>query len=204
MAGNWVPRELPNWESAGCPVHPTIIIGLTKMTSGNQGRPKEIDSEAVAQPRYDRQDGCVDPVVGDILSSWRYDISGITAAMRGDYEEHFRECAYCRSRQHLHRTIDVVLIGTTTISTAAFVLALAIIHHIQPLQHWALVNLHLWEIPIVLNVQTAAGIGLLFSFLCWVLVAIATPAPVFLTGVALNQARSLHSRSLDDRDSRVA
>jgi hypothetical protein len=72
------------------------------------------------------------------------------------------------------------------------------------LQHWALVNLHLWEIPIVLSVQAAAGIGLLLSFLCWVLVAIATPAPVFLTGVALNQARSLQGRVLDDRDSRVA
>ena len=174
------------------------------MTSGNQGRPKEVDSDALTPPRYAHPDGCVDPVVGDILSSWRYDISGITPAMRGDYEEHFAECAYCRSRQRLHRTIDVVLIGTTTISTAAFILALAIIHHIQPLQHWALVSLHLWEIQIVLNLQAAAIGGLLVSFLCWVLVAIATPAPVFLTEVALNQARSLHNRSLDDRDSRVA
>src|SRR3984893_1221771 len=171
------------------------------MTSGNHGRTIDVDNGAPAPSAYARQDGCVDPVVGDILSSWRYDISGITPAMRGDYEEHFAECAYCRRRQHLHRTIDVVLIGTTTISTAAFVLALAIIHHIQPLQHWALVNLHLWEIPIVLSVQAAAGIGLLLSFLCWVLVAIATPAPVFLTGVALNQARSLQGRVLDDRDS---
>jgi hypothetical protein len=174
------------------------------MTSGNQGCPKEIGSETLASPSYSRPAGCVDPVVGDILSSWRYDISGITPAMRGDYEEHFAECAYCHSRQHLHRTIDVVLIGTTTISTAAFVLALAIIHHIQPLQHWALVNLHLWDMSIVLSVQAAAIIGLLLSFVCWVLVAIATPAPVFLTGVALNQARSLHGRTLDDRDSRVA
>jgi hypothetical protein len=150
------------------------------MTSGNQGRVKVVDSDALVSPRYTRQDGCVDPVVGDILSSWRYDISGITAAMRGDYEEHFNECAYCRSRQHLHRTVDVVLIGMTTISTAAFVLALAIIHHIQPLQHWALVSLHLWEIPIVLSLQAAAVVGLLLSFLCWVLVAIATPAPFFL------------------------
>ena len=115
-----------------------------------------------------------------------------------------QQCAYCRSRQRLHRTIDVVLIGTTTISTAVFVLALAIIHHIQPLQHWALVNLHIWEISIGLSLQAAAIIGLLFSFVCWVLVAIATPAPVFLTGVALNQARSFHGRSLDDSDSRVA
>ena len=147
---------------------------------------------------------CTDQVVGDILSSWRYDISGISPEMRTDYESHLTECDHCRRKQQIHRTIDVVLIGTTTISTAAFVLALAIIHHIQPLQHWALVNLHLWEIPIVLSVQAAAGIGLLLSFLCWVLVAIATPAPVFLTGVALNQARSLQGRVLDDRDSRVA
>jgi hypothetical protein len=174
------------------------------MTSRNQGYAKEVDGDALASPRYTSHDGCVDPVVGDILSSWRYDISGITPAMRGDYEEHFAECAYCRSRQHLHRTIDVVLIGMTTVSTAAFVLALAIIHHIQPLQHWALVSLHLWEIPIVLSLQAAAVGGLLVSFLCWILVAIATPAPVFLTGVAMNQARSLHARSLDDRDSRVA
>lgn len=171
------------------------------MTSGQQVQAKVVDSEALASPRYVRQEGCVDPVVGDILSSWRYDISGITPSMRRDYEDHFAECAYCRSRQRLHRTVDVVLIGTTTLSTAAFLLALAIIHHIQPLQHWALVSLHLWEIPIVLSLQAAAIVGLLLSLLCWVLVAIATPAPMFLTGVALSQ---LHGRSLDDRDSRVA
>lgn len=164
------------------------------MISGTQVQVKEIDHPG----------GCVDPVVGDILSSWRYDISGITPAMRGDYEDHFAQCACCRSRQRLHRTIDVVLIGTTTISTAIFVLALAIIHHIQPLQHWALVSLHLWQIPIVLSLQEAAIVGLLLSFVCWVLVAIATPAPVFLTGVALHQARSFHDRLLDDGDSRVA
>ena len=156
--------------------------------------------------RHMPQDGCTDPVVGDILSGWRYDISGITAAMRGDYEEHLAECATCRSKQRLHRTIDVTLIGLTTISTAAFVLALAIIHHVQPLQHWALVSLHLWQIPIVLSVQAAAVLGLLVSFLCWVLVAIATPAPTYLTDIAMNQARMLQERvpELRDRGSRVA
>lgn len=166
----------------------------------------DLDGGPQAPIVFTRPDGCVDPVVGDILSGWRYDISGITASMRGDYEAHFESCAYCRNRQRLHRTVDVALIGLTTISTAAFVLALAIIHHIQPLQHWALVTLHLWQIPIVLSVQAAAFLGLMVSFLCWVLVAIATPAPVFLTGVALNQARSLQERSVDwrERDSRVA
>lgn len=168
------------------------------------------DTQGYTIDRTAGQDGdprvCTDPVVGDILSSWRYDISGITATMRGDYEEHFEECACCRSRQRLHRTIDVALIGLTTLSTAAFVLALAIIHHVQPLQHWALVNLHLWQIPIVLSVQAAAGLGLLVSFLCWILVAIATPAPTYLTGMAMNQARSLQERvpELRDRGSRVA
>lgn len=176
------------------------------MTSGNQGCMKDVDSGVLASPRYTRQDGCVDPVIGDILSSWRYDISGITPAMRGDYEDHFTECAHCRSRQRLHRTVDVALIGLTTVSTAAFVLALAIIHHIQPLQHWALVSLHLWDISIMLTLQSAAIVGLLVSFLCWILVAIATPVPVYLTGVAMNQARYLQERSLDlrDRGSRVA
>lgn len=174
------------------------------MTSGQQGTANQIDSGALASPPYTRPDGCVDPVVGDILSSWRYDISGITPAMRGDYEDHFSECDYCRGRQRLHRTIDVVLIGTTTISTAAFILALAIIHHIQPLQHWALVSLHLWDVSVMLTLQAAAVVGLLLSLLCWLLVAIATPAPMFLTGVAINQARSFHARTLDDRDSRVA
>jgi hypothetical protein len=176
------------------------------MTSGNHGRTIDVGSGAPVPSAYSRQDGCVDPVVGDILSSWRYDISGITPSMRGDYEEHFDECACCRGRQRLHRTVDVALIGLTTISTAAFVLALAIIHHVQPLQHWALVTLHLWQVPIVLSLRDAAILGLLVSFLCWILVAIATPAPMFLTGVAINQARSLQERSLDSRDrsSRVA
>src|ERR1700748_96116 len=98
------------------------------MTSVNQAQLKEIDHPG----------GCVDPVVGDILSSWRYDISGITPAMRGDYEAHLAECSVCHGRQRLHRTIDVTLITLSTVSTAAFLLALAVIHHIDPLQHFAI------------------------------------------------------------------
>src|SRR6202012_1938180 len=127
---------------------------------------------------------CTDRVVGDILSSWRYDISGITPEMRRDYEQHLVECAHCRSRQRLHRTIDVSLIGLSTVSIAAFLFGLAVIHHVQPLQHWALIDLHLWQMSIVLSLQAAAIAGLLFSLLTWVLVAVATPAPVYLAVVA--------------------
>jgi hypothetical protein len=137
---------------------------------------------------------CTDRVIGDILSSWRYDISGITPEMRRDYEQHLVECSHCRKRQSLHRTIDVVLIGVSSVSIAAFLFGLAVIHHVQPLQHWALVDLHLGSMSIVLSLQAAAIAGLLFSLMIWVLVAVATPAPVYIAEVALAQARVLQDR----------
>jgi hypothetical protein len=137
---------------------------------------------------------CNDRIVGAILSSWRYDISGIAPEMRVDYEQHLLECAHCRSRQQLHRTIDVVLIAVSSVSIAAFLLGLAAIHKMAPLHHWELVNLHVWQMSFVLSLQAAAIAGLLFSLLTWVLVAVATPVPVYLAEVALAQARVLQDR----------
>jgi hypothetical protein len=114
--------------------------------------------------------------------------------MRRDYEQHLVECAHCRKRQSLHRTIDVVLIGLSSVSIAAFLFGLAVIQRVQPLHHWALVDLHLGSMSIVLSLQAAAIAGLLFSLMIWVLVAVATPAPVYLAGVALAQARVLQDR----------
>ena len=137
---------------------------------------------------------CTDPVIGDILSSWRYDISGITPAMRGDYERHLVECACCHGRQRIHRTIDVTLILLSTVSTAAFLLALAVIHHIDPLQHFAIARLHLADIDVVLTMQFAAVAGLFASLLIWLIVALVTPAPMYLRGVAIERARELQHR----------
>jgi hypothetical protein len=137
---------------------------------------------------------CTDQVIGDILSSWRYDISGISPEMRVDYEQHLVECQHCRSRQRLHRTIDVTLIGLATASMLAFLLALGVIHRVEPLRNWAVMNLHLRQIEVVLTLQAAAVVGLLVSALAWILVAIATPAPVYLTDMALTQARVLQNR----------
>jgi hypothetical protein len=138
---------------------------------------------------------CTDPVVGDILSSWRYDISGISPEMRTDYEQHLEQCQHCRSRQRLHRTVDVALIGMATVSMLVFLLALAVIHRVEPLRNWAVVNLHLRQMDVVLTLQAAAVVGLLVSILAWILVAIATPAPVYLTSMAISQARGLHNRT---------
>ena len=114
--------------------------------------------------------------------------------MRRDYEQHLVECAHCRSRQRLHRTIDVVLIGLSTLSIGTFLLGLAVIHQVEPLQHWSLVDLHLWQMSFVLSLQAGAIAGLLVSLLLWVLVAVATPVPVYLAEVALAQARVLQDR----------
>jgi len=59
---------------------------------------------------------CTDKVIGDILAGWRYDISGLATEMRGDYEQHLAECGHCRSRQVLHRTIDIGLMIVATVS----------------------------------------------------------------------------------------
>jgi Zn-dependent protease len=124
--------------------------------------------------------------------------------MRRDYEQHLADCAHCRSRQRLHRTVDVVLIGLSTVSIAAFLFGLAVIHHVHPLQHWALVDMHLWQMPIVLTLQAAAIAGLLASLLIWVLVAIATPVPVYLAELALAQARVLQDRIPEELRERLS
>jgi anti-sigma factor RsiW len=146
---------------------------------------------------------CTDSVVGDILSSWRYDISGISPEMRTDYEQHLATCSHCRSRQRMHRAIDVTLISLSTVSIVAFLLALAVIHHIEPLRSFSIVVLHLEHAQMVLTLQAAAVLGLLASLLAWVLVAIATPAPIYLTGVAIEQARVLQDRIPEELRTRL-
>ena len=122
---------------------------------------------------------CTDRVVGNILAGWRYDISGLAPEMREDYERHFSECAHCRSRQRLHRGIDIALMVLATVSAFVFVLAFAVIRHFVPRQH-------------ALILEVAAMAGFLLSALVWLLVAIATPAPVVVVAVARSGARTLH------------
>lgn len=123
---------------------------------------------------------CVDQVVGDILAGWRYDISGIAPEMRGDYEQHFVECAHCRSRQRLHRTIDIGLIVVASISAVMFLVAFAIIRHFDPN------NAHLLEF--------IALAGFAFSTLVWLIVALATPAPVVIQDAAKMGARRIQEK----------
>ena len=123
---------------------------------------------------------CIDPVVGDILAGWRYDISGLAPEMRGDYEDHLRTCRRCRARQQLHRAIDLGLIVLTTISAVLFLLAFAVVRYFSP-RH------AIW-------LEIAALAGFAISIMVWVVVAIATPAPMVMVDVARVGARRLQDR----------
>ncbi|MGA7361143.1 MAG: hypothetical protein WBW70_19975, partial [Candidatus Sulfotelmatobacter sp.] len=107
---------------------------------------------------------CIDPIVGKILAGWRYDISGLAPEMREDYESHFAGCERCRSRQRMNRVIDVGLIALASISGGVFLLAFGVIRHFGPRHAFWL--------------EIAALAGFALSALIWLVVAVATPAPV--------------------------
>lgn len=123
---------------------------------------------------------CIDPIVGKILAGWRYDISGLAPEMRGDYEQHFADCVRCRSRQTIHRAIDISLIGLASVSAAVFLLAFGVIRHFGPRHTF-------W-----LELVALAGFAL--SMLIWLVVAVATPAPVALVDAAKIGVRHVHDR----------
>jgi hypothetical protein len=123
---------------------------------------------------------CIEPIVGKILAGWRYDISGLAPEMREDYEQHFAECERCRSRQKLHRIIDISLIVLASASAAVFLLAFAAIHYFEPRHAF-------W-----LELGALAGFAL--SALIWLVVAVATPAPTVMVDVAKLGARHVHDR----------
>jgi hypothetical protein len=123
---------------------------------------------------------CVDPIIGKILAGWRYDISGLAPEMCGDYEDHFAACEHCRSRQRIHRTIDISLIVLASVSGAVFLLAFGVIRHFEPRHTFWL--------------ELAALAGFALSALIWLVVAVATPAPMTMVDVAKIGARRVHDR----------
>jgi len=137
--------------------------------------------------RASQPDTCNDQVVGAILSGWRYDISGISPELRVDYEAHLYNCAHCRRRQRLHRTVDVLLLAATTLSFAAFLLAALVMHRVEAMTHIGNnVHLHLHEqgstlfrLPsaVTISLEAVAVAGVIVSMLLWTLVTIATPIP---------------------------
>ena len=137
---------------------------------------------------------CTDHVVGAILASWRYDISGISPEMRKDYEQHFADCSRCRARLKFHRSLDVALVVLTSLSVFFSLFALAVLRHIKPFEHVALniLGLDISDTYHMLVSAAIAGVG--FSVIAFVLVLTATPVPAYLGGIAAERARVLEER----------
>ena len=108
---------------------------------------------------------CNDHVVGAILASWRYDISGISPEMRRDYEQHFAECGHCSSRLKFHRSLDVSLAVLTTLAVFFFLFALAVLQHIKPLEHVAfnIFGLDISVSPFTIPHDAADPVGFVFQ-----------------------------------------
>ena len=137
---------------------------------------------------------CTDRVVGAILASWRYDISGISPEMRKDYEQHFAEFPHCRARQKFHRSLDVSLAVLTSLAIFFFLFALAVLRHIKPLEHMAF-NVFGLDVADTYHMLVSAGIaGLCFSLIAFLLVLTTTPVPSYLGGIAAERAKLLEER----------
>ena len=137
---------------------------------------------------------CTDRVAGAILASWRYDISGISPEMRKDYEHHFAECPHCRARQKFHRSLDVSLAVLTSLAVFFFLFALAVLHHIKPLENVAFKVLGLDIFDMYHMLMSAASAGVIFSIIAFVLVLTTTPVPTYLGGIAAERARLIEER----------
>jgi len=121
---------------------------------------------------------CTDTVVGDILAGWRYDISGLSPAMRKDYDHHLSECASCRRRQRLARTIDVLLLSVCSLSIFAFLMAAAVLHRVEAITHLSnSLHGHVHNTTVTISLEAAAIAGLVVSVLLCLLVAMSTPIP---------------------------
>jgi hypothetical protein len=137
---------------------------------------------------------CTDRVVGAILASWRYDISGISPEMRKDYEKHLSECTRCRSKQKFHRGLDVSLVVLTSLSVFFSLFALAVLKHVKPLEHVAFNIFGLDRFDTYHMLVSAAVAGVCFSVIAFVLVLTATPVPSYLGGIAAERKKILEER----------
>jgi hypothetical protein len=137
---------------------------------------------------------CTDRVVGSILASWRYDISGISPEMSRDYAQHLTECSHCKARQSFHRSLDGTLAVLTALSMISFLFALAVLQRVKFMENVAFNILGLDKVSVYQMLVSAAFAGLGFSLIAFILVLVTTPASAYLGGMAADRARLIEAR----------
>lgn len=181
------------------------------MAFGHRSKCDKLEAVNPDMANYSHRSGaneissCTDPVVGAILSGWRYDITGNSPDLRREYEAHLSDCGHCRRRQRIHRTVDILLLAATSLSFTAFLLAALVMHRLEAVTHLTNVHVHLHpdnvtalaRIPdsITIGLETVAIAGVIVSMLLWVLVAMATP----IFGMITSTVRDRISPELRDR-----
>jgi len=101
---------------------------------------------------------------------------------------------HCRAKQHLHRTVDMLLLAVTTLACGAFLLAALVLHRLEAIRHLSgSLHVHLGteralalaHIPqsITISLEAVAVSGVIFSLLLWALVAMTTPVPGMLSAM---------------------
>ena len=152
--------------------------------------------------RRERSVSCIDQVVGDILSGWRYDISGLSPGHADRLRAASVGLRAAADASASPRTIDVLLISIGTLDRRLpsgggdHSPRRAYLAHRQssgaPEPDPCLGRISL---------EAVAVTGLVLSTLLWVLVAIATPLPGFLGEIAgthpCSGSRSFHQGSID-------
>src|SRR5581483_10932756 len=118
---------------------------------------------------------CEDETIGSILAGWRYDITSLSPEQCGDYKQHLANCAHCRSRQVLHRTIDIGLMIVASVSAIMFLVAFSAVRFYSP-RH-------------ALVLELVALAGFLFFSVTWLIVAVATPAPVTMSDLIRHRSQ---------------
>lgn len=153
---------------------------------------QDLRQNGFSESLFGTERGCSDQAIGDILSGWRYDLSGVSAELISDYQGHLYECRHCRARQRLHRTIDLALMTLFTVSFFVFAAATMFIHH-EPWAQLTFAQVHMRHLSLALTLQEVSVAGLVLSVLMWILVAVATPVPLLITN-------TLHERFTHDND----
>ncbi len=127
---------------------------------------------------------CIDQVVGNILSGWRYDISGLSPAMRTDYEQHLTIAATAGGVSRLHaRSMFWLISVSTTFDCGVSAGGGRHSPGRADNSHFHDASSFLADAWHCYSLEAVAVAGLIFSMLLWVLVAIATPLPGFLAAL---------------------
>jgi hypothetical protein len=131
---------------------------------------------------------CNDPVVGSILASWRYGVSGIPLGMRWNYERHVSVCAHCRSRSKFYRALYVTLGVLTLLAMLFFLFALTALQDVKPVEHVAfdILGLNISDMEHMLLWGVVAG--LISSAITFALI-VSTPTPIILSDLERDRDR---------------